>query len=51
MLDGVLAFFSARSVAQPLPNRNNCIFFNKSFAISLKSTTFAPSFRYIGIEF
>ena len=39
--DGI--FLSARSKAEPLPNRNNCIFFNKSFAISLKSTTFAPS--------
>jgi hypothetical protein len=26
-------------------------FFHNSFAISLKSTTFAPSFRIVGIEF
>jgi hypothetical protein len=26
-------------------------FFNKPFAISLKTTIFAPSFHYFGIEF
>lgn len=44
-------FFILQTTIKSSFSNANITFFHKSFAISLKSTTFAPSFYYCRTEF